>query len=194
MPIAAGRRPRDRRRLLGGDARRLPRARPSRPGVADLARPARSATCATRRSTSRVPLVICPFRSLLHLQTDEERLRRALRAVRDCSGPGGRLRLRRLRARAGRHRGDARPLARARARDLRTRRLGRRRPHAHAVGARRRSGRRRWRSPGSRPPSGARCSSSAASRSRPATAGSTAARTGRRGHVWIARRALTRVG
>ena len=50
---------------------------------------------------------------------------RALRAVRRLLAPGGRLRLRRLRARRARHRGDARPLARARAGDLRARRLGR---------------------------------------------------------------------
>jgi SAM-dependent methyltransferase len=38
----------------------------------------------------RVPLVICPFRSYLHMQTDEER-RRALAAARDLLVPGGRL-------------------------------------------------------------------------------------------------------
>jgi len=38
----------------------------------------------------RVPLVLCPFRSLLHLQTDEDR-RRALRAARRLLVPGGRF-------------------------------------------------------------------------------------------------------
>jgi SAM-dependent methyltransferase len=40
--------------------------------------------------TERVPLVICPFRSLLHMQTDEDRLS-ALGAAYDLLGPGGRL-------------------------------------------------------------------------------------------------------
>ena len=38
----------------------------------------------------RVPLVICPFRSLLHLHTDHDR-RRALAAARELLLPGGRL-------------------------------------------------------------------------------------------------------
>ncbi len=38
----------------------------------------------------RVPLAICPFRSFLHLATDEDRLR-ALRAARGLLLPGGRL-------------------------------------------------------------------------------------------------------
>jgi len=38
----------------------------------------------------RVPLVICPFRSFLHLHTDRDR-RRALRAVRGLLVPGGRF-------------------------------------------------------------------------------------------------------
>jgi SAM-dependent methyltransferase len=38
----------------------------------------------------RVPLVICPFRSYLHMQTDAER-RRALRAAHELLVPGGRL-------------------------------------------------------------------------------------------------------
>jgi SAM-dependent methyltransferase len=38
----------------------------------------------------RVPLVICPFRSLLHLHTDEDR-RRVLAAVRKLLLPGGRF-------------------------------------------------------------------------------------------------------
>lgn len=39
---------------------------------------------------STFPLVICPFRSLLHMETDEDR-RLALRAVARCLAPGGRL-------------------------------------------------------------------------------------------------------
>jgi SAM-dependent methyltransferase len=38
----------------------------------------------------RVPLVTCPFRSLLHLRTDADR-RRALRSVRRLLAPGGRF-------------------------------------------------------------------------------------------------------
>src|SRR5438309_726857 len=40
--------------------------------------------------SERVRLVICPFRSYLHLRTDEERLE-ALRAARELLVPGGRL-------------------------------------------------------------------------------------------------------
>ena len=40
--------------------------------------------------SERVPLVLCPFRSYLHLRTDEERLG-ALRAARELLVPGGRL-------------------------------------------------------------------------------------------------------
>jgi SAM-dependent methyltransferase len=38
----------------------------------------------------KVPLVICPFRSLLHMPNEEEKLR-ALRAARDLLAPGGRF-------------------------------------------------------------------------------------------------------
>jgi SAM-dependent methyltransferase len=38
----------------------------------------------------RVPLVICPFRSLLHMQTDDDR-RRVLDGVRNLLVPGGRV-------------------------------------------------------------------------------------------------------
>jgi SAM-dependent methyltransferase len=38
----------------------------------------------------RVPLVICPFRSLLHMADEEQKLR-ALRAARELLEPGGRL-------------------------------------------------------------------------------------------------------
>ncbi|HLF68342.1 MAG TPA: class I SAM-dependent methyltransferase [Gaiellaceae bacterium] len=40
--------------------------------------------------TERVPLVICPFRSLLHLETEQEKLR-ALRAAYELLEPGGRF-------------------------------------------------------------------------------------------------------
>jgi SAM-dependent methyltransferase len=40
--------------------------------------------------TERVPLVICPFRSLLHMHTDEDRLS-VLGAARDLLVPGGRF-------------------------------------------------------------------------------------------------------
>jgi SAM-dependent methyltransferase len=40
--------------------------------------------------TERVPLVICPFRSLLHMETEEEKLR-ALRAARALVEPEGRF-------------------------------------------------------------------------------------------------------
>jgi SAM-dependent methyltransferase len=36
------------------------------------------------------PLVICPFRSLLHMESDEDR-RAALRAIRGLAAPGGRF-------------------------------------------------------------------------------------------------------
>ena len=81
----------------------------------------------------RVPLVICPFRSLLHMETEDEKLR-ALRAAREPARARRPLRLRRLLAEPRGHRGDGRPLARARAGDLRARRLGRGRAHAHALG------------------------------------------------------------
>jgi SAM-dependent methyltransferase len=40
--------------------------------------------------TERVPLVICPFRSLLHMETEDEKLR-ALRAARGLLDPDGRF-------------------------------------------------------------------------------------------------------
>jgi SAM-dependent methyltransferase len=40
--------------------------------------------------SERVPLAICPFRSLLHLETEAEKLR-ALRAARALLDPGGRF-------------------------------------------------------------------------------------------------------
>ena len=56
----------------------------SRPGSTSV-----SATCASRPSPS-VPLVPIPFRSLLHMTTEADRLR-ALRAARELLVPGGRL-------------------------------------------------------------------------------------------------------
>jgi SAM-dependent methyltransferase len=40
--------------------------------------------------SERVPLVVCPFRSLLHMETEQEKLR-ALLAARDLLEPGGRF-------------------------------------------------------------------------------------------------------
>ena len=40
--------------------------------------------------TERVPLVICPFRSLLHMHTDDDRLA-VLAAAHDLLAPGGRF-------------------------------------------------------------------------------------------------------
>ena len=40
--------------------------------------------------SERVPLVLCPFRSLLHMETEDEKLR-ALRAARALLEPGGRF-------------------------------------------------------------------------------------------------------
>ena len=82
----------------------------------------------------RVPLVICPFRSLLHMETEAEKLR-ALDAARELLEPGGTYVFDVFAPSREDIDGDARPLARARARDLRARRLGRGRSHALAVGA-----------------------------------------------------------
>ena len=59
----------------------------------------------------RVPLVICPFRSLLHMPDEPEKLR-ALRAAHDLLEPGGRLVFDVFCPSSGGHRRDARPLAR----------------------------------------------------------------------------------
>ena len=92
-----------------------------------------SATCASRPVTERVPLVLIPFRSLLHMTTEDERLR-ALRAARELLAPGGRLVFDVFAPERRGRRGHARPLARARAWDLRARRLGRERANADALG------------------------------------------------------------
>ena len=81
----------------------------------------------------RVPLVICPFRSLLHMETEDEKLR-ALRAARRLLEADGRFVFDVFAPEPRGHRGDRRPLARARARHLRARRLGRGLAHAHALG------------------------------------------------------------
>ena len=96
-----------------------------------------------------------------------------------CGGCSTRrpLRLRRLRTVTGGHRRDARPLARARAEDLRARGLGRARAHADALGPRRRERVDDAARVARRRPSGARSSRTRASRSTPATAGSTGGRT-----------------
>ena len=86
----------------------------------------------------RVPLVTIPFRSLLHMPDEAEKLR-ALEAAAALLEPGGRLDLRRLRAQRGGHRGDGRDLARARAGHLRARRLGPARADARALRPRRRA-------------------------------------------------------
>ena len=119
----AGGPPGDRGRPLGGDARRSPGRSPRSTASATRSTCA-SATCASRRSTSACELVICPFRSLLHMPDEEEKLR-ALRAARDLLAPGGRFVFDVFAPSPRGHRRDARALARARARHLRARRLGR---------------------------------------------------------------------
>ena len=88
----------------------------------------------------RVQLVICPFRSLLHMQDEDEKLL-ALRAAHELLLSPAASRLRRLRAEPRGHLRDARSLARARAGHLRARRLGRDDEDAAAVGALGRFGR-----------------------------------------------------
>ena len=60
-------RPGDRRRLVGRDARGLPRAAPRDAGVAGARSTSGSATSRDPPVDERVPLVICPFRAYLHL-------------------------------------------------------------------------------------------------------------------------------
>ena len=175
-PRRGGGRARDRRRLVGRDARGLPRARGRRPASRRCSTSA-SATSATRRSTSGSRS--SPARSApTCTSTTTPSASRALEAARELLVPGGLLDLRRLRAVAGRHRGDAGPLARARARDLGARRLGRERAPADALASAATAGETTMTlSLALRPGVARRCSSARASRSRPATAGSTAART-----------------
>jgi len=80
-------------RVIGVDSSagmlEVARERAESAGVADLVE-LRLGDLRAPPVTERVELVICPFRSYLHLRTDAERLR-ALRAARDLLVPGGRL-------------------------------------------------------------------------------------------------------
>jgi SAM-dependent methyltransferase len=80
-------------RVIGVDSSagmlEVARERAESGGVADLVE-LRLGDLRAPPVSERVELVICPFRSYLHLRTDEERLR-ALRAARDLLVPGGRL-------------------------------------------------------------------------------------------------------
>jgi len=80
-------------RVIGVDSSagmlEVARERAESAGVADLVE-LRVGDLRAPPVTERVELVICPFRSYLHLRTDAERLR-ALRAARDLLVPGGRL-------------------------------------------------------------------------------------------------------
>jgi SAM-dependent methyltransferase len=88
VPIAA-----DGIQVIGVDSSagmlEVARERAESAGVADLVE-LRLGDLRAPPVSERVELVICPFRSYLHLRTDEERLR-ALRAARDLLVPGGRL-------------------------------------------------------------------------------------------------------
>jgi len=80
-------------RVIGVDSSagmlEVARERAESAGVADLVE-LRVGDLRAPPVAERVELVICPFRSYLHLRTDAERLR-ALRAARDLLVPGGRL-------------------------------------------------------------------------------------------------------
>ena len=80
-------------RVIGVDSSagmlEVARERAESAGVADLVE-LRLGDLRAPPVTERVELVICPFRSYLHLRTDAERLR-ALLAARDLLVPGGRL-------------------------------------------------------------------------------------------------------
>ena len=114
-------------------AARAPR-RPASRGCSTCA----SATCATRPSTGRVPLVICPFRAYLHLADDDERLARPRARPASLLLPGGRLVFDVFAPIADDIDETDGALARARARDLGARRLGRADAHPGASRARRR--------------------------------------------------------
>ena len=153
VPVAEAGVARDRRRLLGGDARRLPRARRGgrrrrapRPARRRLPRAARDRA----RRARHVPLPRVPAPA---------RRRRASawphcapRTTCSCRAAGSPST---SSPRRRRHRGDARPLARARAGNLGARDWDERRAPPDARRARPRSWRRRCAWPGSRPPSGA---------------------------------------
>ncbi len=100
------------------------------------ARPTRSATCSTRPSPSASPSSPAPSGPTCTSRATMTRLA-ALRAARDLLLPRRPPRLRRLHALARRHRGDARSVARARARHLRAGRLGRARAAPDALRPRR---------------------------------------------------------
>ncbi len=177
---------RDRRRHVAGHARGR-RGAGARSRASTRSSTCGSATCASRPSSGTLPLVICPFRSLLHMETDADR-RAALRAIRRAARARRPLRLRRVRARRRRHRGDGRPLARARARHLGARGLGRGLAHARVARPRRRGTSRRCRSRGSRSASGAPCWPTRASSSTRSTAGSTARPwQGGEDSIWVCR-------
>ena len=104
----------------------------------------------------RVPLVAIPFRSLLHMP-DEAREAPARSRLRPrLLEPGGRLVFDVFAPSRDGHRGDRRDLARARAGDLRARRLGRARTARSCSPCGAATRRRRWSSTGSRRPSGTR--------------------------------------
>lgn len=88
VPIAA-----DGIRVIGIDSSREMLAvcaeRAADAGVADLV-DLRLGDLRDPPVAERVPLVTCPFRSLLHMRTDDDR-RRALDAARELLLPGGRL-------------------------------------------------------------------------------------------------------
>ena len=117
-----GRHRRDRRRPLPGMLAVARAARRAR-GVSSLV-DLRLGDLREPPVTERVPLVICPFRSLLHMATEDEKLR-ALRAARRLLEPGGRLVFDVFAPSREDIDETRRPLARARARHLRARRLGR---------------------------------------------------------------------
>ena len=102
----------------------------------------------------RVQLVICPFRSLLHMPDEEREAASAAGRARTARA-GRAARLRRLRAEPRGHRGDRRALARARAGHLRAGRLGRERRGRSGSRCARATPPRRWSCTGSRRSSGA---------------------------------------
>ena len=88
VPVAKAGVPRDRRRRLGRDARSGARLRQAEgvEGLLDL----RLGDMREPPVEERVPLVLIPFRSLLHMTTEADRLR-ALAAANELLLPGGRL-------------------------------------------------------------------------------------------------------
>ena len=134
-PDRDGRRARDRRRLLGRDARGLraarARGRRRRPARPAARRPAPAAGGRARPARRRARSV-----RYLHLATTRSGSRRSTRRARCCSRAAGSIFDVFAPSRGG-HRGDERPLDRARAGDRRARGLGSRDADADAVGARR---------------------------------------------------------